>query len=208
MRYLLSGGRGRPFKDPFSLTVMLCALFVVKGTATVRSVHGFWPRWRNGYRDRNFWRYSQFAAKGRFCKRIWFPFGRNESEQNEDDGPTRSETREIQVVCFAYIFSNYLRKCFLYFVIQTRATDQLSLFVCGPVHAKLPAVGRKRHEAKVARMACVAGRRKGEKSKWAREGEAREGEAREGEGTACKDAIVYFVFFVHQTNVKILIGQI
>ena len=37
-------------------------------------------------RDRNFWRYSQFAAKGRFCKRVWFPFGRNESEQNEDDG--------------------------------------------------------------------------------------------------------------------------
>ena len=33
-------------------------------------------------------------------------------------------------------------------------------------------------------------------------------EAREGEGTACKDAIVFFVFFVHQTNVKILIGQI
>ena len=33
-------------------------------------------------------------------------------------------------------------------------------------------------------------------------------EAREGEGTACKDTIVFFVFFVHQTNVKILIGQI
>ena len=28
-----------------------------------------------------------------------------------------------------------------------------------------------------------------------------------GEGTACQDAIVFFVFFVHQTNVKILIGQ-
>ena len=37
-------------------------------------------------------------------KRVWFPFGRNESEQNEDDGATRSETREIQVVCFAYVF--------------------------------------------------------------------------------------------------------
>ena len=31
-----------------------------------------------------------------------------------------------------------------------RATDQLSLFVFSPVHAKLPAVGRKWHEAKVA----------------------------------------------------------
>ena len=55
----------------------------------------------------------------------------------------------------------------------------------------------------VQMIACVAGRRKGGKSKW-----TREGEAREGEGTACKDAIVFFVFFVHQTNVKILIGQI
>ena len=27
-------------------------------------------------------------------------------------------------------------------------------------------------------------------------------------GLACKDAIVVFVFFVHQTNVKILISQI
>ena len=35
-----------------------------------------------------------------------------------------------------------------------------------------------------------------------------EGEAREGEGTACKDAIVFFVFFVHLANVKILIDQI
>ena len=30
----------------------------------------------------------------------------------------------------------------------------------------------------------------------------------EEEGTACKDAIVFFVSYVHQTNVKILIGQI
>ena len=43
----------------------------------------------------------------------------------------------------------------LYFVIQTRATDQLSLFVCSPVHAKLPVVGRKRHEAKVARAGML-----------------------------------------------------
>ena len=28
----------------------------------------------------------------------------NESEQNEDGGATRNETRESQVVCFAYIF--------------------------------------------------------------------------------------------------------
>ena len=35
-----------------------------------------------------------------------------------------------------------------------------------------------------------------------------EGEEGRGEGTACKDAIVFFVFFVHQANVKILIGQI
>ena len=86
-----------------------------------------------------------------------FPFGRNESEQNEDDGATRSETREIQVVCFAYIFQTTFENvfCFLYFVIQTGATDQLSLFVCSPVHAKLPAVGRKRHEAKVARAGML-----------------------------------------------------
>jgi len=30
----------------------------------------------------------------------------------------------------------------------------------------------------------------------------------EEEGTACKEAIVFLVFYVHQTNVKILIGQI
>ena len=48
-------------------------------------------------------------------------------------------------------------------------------------------------------VACVAGRRKGgRKVKM----------SAEGEGTACKDAIVFFVSFVHQTNVKILIGQI
>ena len=28
-------------------------------------------------------------------KRVLFPFVRNESEQNDDDGATRSETREI-----------------------------------------------------------------------------------------------------------------
>ena len=86
---------------------------------------------------------------------IWFPFGRNESEQNEDDGATRSKTREIQVVCFAYIFLTTFENVFLYFVIQTRATDRLSLFVCSPVHASLPAVGRKRHEAKVARAGML-----------------------------------------------------
>ena len=41
-----------------------------------------------------------------------------------------------------------------------------------------------------------------------REESQNERRAREGEGTACKDAIVFFVFFVHQTSVKILIGQI
>ena len=51
---------------------------------------------------------------------------------------------------FCVYFSNCIRKCFLYFVIQIRATDRLSLFVCSPVHARLPAVGRTRHEAKVA----------------------------------------------------------
>ena len=100
-------------KDPFSLTVMLCALFVVK--------RGHWPEQPLldqfmasdlGYRDRNFWRYSQFAAKGWFCKCVWFPFGRNESEQNEDDGATRSKTREIQVVCFAYIFQTLFKNVF------------------------------------------------------------------------------------------------
>jgi len=29
----------------------------------------------------------------------------------------------------------------------------------------------------------------------------------EEKGTACNDAIVFFVFYVHQTNVKILLGQ-
>ena len=36
----------------------------------------------------------------------------------------------------------------------------------------------------------MAGRRKGGESKW-----VRGREAREGEGTACKDVIVFFVFF-------------
>ena len=40
------------------------------------------------------------------------PFGRNESEQNEDDGATRSETRESQVVCFAYIFQTIFENVF------------------------------------------------------------------------------------------------
>ena len=53
-----------------------------------------------------------FAAKGRFCKRVWFPFGRNESEQNEDDGATRSETREIQVVCVTYVFQTIFENVF------------------------------------------------------------------------------------------------
>ena len=93
-----------------------------------------------------------FAAKGWFYKRVWIPFGRNESEQNQDDGATRNETREIQVVCFAYIFQTIFENVFCtLFVIQTRATDRLSLFVCSPVHAKLPAVERKRDEAKVDR---------------------------------------------------------
>ena len=86
------------------------------------------------------------CCQGWFCKRIWFPFGRNGSEQNEDDGATRSETREIQVVCFAYIFQT---------IFETRTTDRLSLFVCSPVHARLPAVARKRHEAKVARAGML-----------------------------------------------------
>ena len=53
-----------------------------------------------------------FAAKGWFCKRVWFPFGRNESEQNQDDGATGNETREIQVVCFAYIFQTIFENVF------------------------------------------------------------------------------------------------
>ena len=58
--------------------------------------------------------------------------------------------------CVCVYFSNFIRKCFLYFVIQTRATDRLSLFVCSPVHGRLPAVGRKRHEAKVTRAVMLA----------------------------------------------------
>ena len=56
---------------------------------------------------------------------------------------------------FAYIFQTIFENVFLYFVTQTRATDQLFLFLCSPVHAKLPAVGRKRHEAKVARAGML-----------------------------------------------------
>jgi len=41
----------------------------------------------------------------------------NDREQNEDNGATRSETRESQVVCFAYIFQTIFEKVFLYFVI-------------------------------------------------------------------------------------------
>ena len=36
----------------------------------------------------------------------------NESDQNEDDGATRSETRESQVVCFAYIFQTKFENVF------------------------------------------------------------------------------------------------
>ena len=36
----------------------------------------------------------------------------NESEQNEDDGATRRETRESQVVCFAYIFQTIFENVF------------------------------------------------------------------------------------------------
>ena len=50
-------------------------------------------------------------------------------------------------------------------------------------------------------VACVAGRRKGVRK-------VKMSAGSEGEGTACKDAIVFFVFYIHQTNVKILIGQI
>ena len=36
----------------------------------------------------------------------------NDREQNEDDGATRSETRESQVVCFAYIFQTIFENVF------------------------------------------------------------------------------------------------
>ena len=55
----------------------------------------------------------------------------------------------------------------------------------------------------VQHIACMAGRRRGEKgSKGMWEYRGKE------DGTACKDAIVFLVFFVHQMDVKILIGQI
>ena len=57
--------------------------------------------------------------------------------------------------CVLRIFFKLYWKMFLYFVIQTRVTDRLSLFVCSPVHGRLPAVGRKRHEAKVARAGML-----------------------------------------------------
>ena len=50
-------------------------------------------------------------------------------------------------------------------------------------------------------LACVAGRRKGVRK-------VKMSAGSEGKGTACKDAIVFFVFYVHKMNVKILIGQI
>ena len=36
----------------------------------------------------------------------------NEGEQNEDDGARRSESRETEVVCFAYIFQTIFEFCF------------------------------------------------------------------------------------------------
>jgi len=36
----------------------------------------------------------------------------NEREQNEDDGVKRNETRESQVVCFAYIFKTIFKNVF------------------------------------------------------------------------------------------------
>ena len=50
-------------------------------------------------------------------------------------------------------------------------------------------------------VACVADRRKGVRK-------VKMSAGSEGKGTACKDAIVFFVFYVHKMNVKILIGQI
>ena len=52
-------------------------------------------------------------------------------------------------------------------------------------------------------LACVAGRRREGKGQ-----KERGSVVQKEEGKACKDAIVFFVFYVHQTNVKILIGQI
>ena len=57
--------------------------------------------------------------------------------------------------CVLRIFFKLYLKMFLYFVIQTRATDRLSLFACSPVHARLPAVGRKGHETTVARAGML-----------------------------------------------------
>ena len=50
----------------------------------------------------------------------------------------------------------------------------------------------------VFNVACVVGHKKG----------GRKVKISAGEGTACKDAIIFFVFFLHLANVKILIGQI
>ena len=36
----------------------------------------------------------------------------NESEKNEDDGATRSENRESQVVCFGYILQTIFENVF------------------------------------------------------------------------------------------------
>ena len=57
--------------------------------------------------------------------------------------------------CVLRIFFKLSSKMFFVLCDSNTATDQLSLFVCSPVHAKLPAVGRKRHEAKVARAGML-----------------------------------------------------
>ena len=62
-----------PYQRPIltyrdALRIVCCQAWSLTGIAIIRSVsietwgqfvfrHGFWPRWRNGYRDRNFWRY-------------------------------------------------------------------------------------------------------------------------------------------------------
>ena len=43
----------------------------------------------------------------------------NEGEQNEDDGARRSESRETEVVCFAYIFQTIFEFFFVLYNLNT-----------------------------------------------------------------------------------------
>ena len=55
---------------------------------------------------------SRLAAKDGSVNAYGSHLAENESKQNEDDGATRSEIRESQVVCFVYIFQTIFENVF------------------------------------------------------------------------------------------------